>query len=92
MPPDFGPIYAETDLTRFPVEPWNVASNLIFLIIIFLFARRTRLNYRRYPLVVLALPILAVGFTGGTIFHATRSNRLWLMMDYLPIMILCLLA
>lgn len=91
-PNDFGPIYAETDLSRFPVEPWNTASNLIFLLIIIYFAWTTRLNFKKYPLIVFSLPILFVGFFGGTVFHATRSNRIWLMMDYLPIMILSLLA
>lgn len=91
-PNDFGPIYTETDLSRFPVEPWNTASNLIFLLIIIYFAWTTRLSFKRYPLIVISLPILLVGFVGGTVFHATRSNRIWLVMDYMPIMILSLLA
>lgn len=91
-PGDFGPIYAETVLGRFPVEPWNTASNIFFLILIVYLIRRSAFDFRRYPLVVIAIPILTVGFIGGTVFHATRSNSIWLRLDYMPIFILSLLA
>ena len=87
-PQDFGPIYTETDLSRFPVEPWNTYSNLIFLLLIFYIAFKTKLDARKYPLLVVSLPILLTGFIGGTVYHASRSDRIWLMMDYLPIMVL----
>lgn len=87
-PQDFGPIYTETDLSRFPVEPWNTYSNLIFLLVVFYIAFKTKLHAKKYPLLVLSLPILFTGFIGGTVYHASRSDRIWLIMDYLPIMIL----
>lgn len=85
---DFGPIYAETVVGRFPVEPYNTASNIIFLIICLYWARRTRCNYRRFPFIVIALPVLLIGFIGGTTFHATRSHPIWLYMDFIPIFVL----
>ncbi len=85
---DNGPLYAETVLGRFPVEPWNTASNAIFLFLIIYFAFRTKLDPRRYPFIVSCLPVLGVGMVGGTLYHATRSDPLWLVLDYLPIMIL----
>lgn len=91
-PNDYGPIYAETDLSRFPVEPWNTFSNLIFLLIFIYFSRRSRINFLKHPLLVVSLPILLTGFIGGTVYHATRSDPLWLKMDWMPIFILCLLA
>lgn len=94
-PPDFGPFYTETRLAhpaQFPIEPWNTASNLIFLYIVIYFASITRLNGRKYPLMTTALPLLLIGFIGGTIYHATRSDRIWLVMDWGPIMVLSLLA
>jgi len=90
--PDFGPIYAETVPGRFPVEPWNTYSNLIFLILVIYFSRHTKLDFRRYPLTSVCLPLLLVGFIGGTVFHATRSSHIWLTLDYMPIFIICLLA
>jgi hypothetical protein len=91
-PNDFGPIYAETlpgllggDLI---VEPWNTVSNLIFLAIGIRMASRTQLSLKRHPLVVSALPILLTGWLGGTVYHATRSHSLWLIMDFVPIILL----
>jgi hypothetical protein len=91
-PADFGPIYPETDLTRFPVEPWNTFSNLIFLLIILYWWRKTKLDIRKFPLVVTALPILLIGFVGGTVFHATRMHNIWLILDFMPIFILVIAA
>lgn len=91
-PADFGPIYAETDLSRFPVEPWNTYSNLLFLGIIVYLVYSTRCNWRAFPLSVTALPILVVGFIGGTVFHATRSHSLWLILDFVPIFLLGILG
>lgn len=89
---DFGPLYKETVLGRFPVEPWNTYSNIFFLLLVIYWARRTRFDHCRHPLIITILPILLIGFVGGTIFHATRSNRIWLFMDFMPILICSLLA
>ncbi|MCB9030662.1 MAG: hypothetical protein H6619_06380 [Deltaproteobacteria bacterium] len=63
-PNDFGPIYAETDMTQFPVEPFNTVSNVIFLLMILYFTYQTRLRYQSHPLLVTILPILSLGFIG----------------------------
>jgi len=36
------------------------------------------------------LPIIAISYVGGTMFHATRSHEFWLRLDWMPIMFLCL--
>jgi hypothetical protein len=91
-PNDFGPIYTETlpglAAGLLPVEPWNTWSNLVFVLLFVHIAFRTRLDYQRYPLIVISLPILAIGIIGGTIYHATRSHVVWLFMDFMPILIL----
>lgn len=92
LPGDFGPIYAETVIGRLPVEPFNTVSNLIFLMLVVLFARRTRLDAKRFPVTVLTLPILLVGFVGGTLYHATRAHNIWLILDFVPIAVLVMLA
>lgn len=88
LAPPFGPLYAETDFSRFPVEPFNTFSNLAFLLVLALWLRQLWGKFREYPLFGIALPVLGIGFVGGTIFHATRSHPLWLLMDFLPIMML----
>ncbi len=89
---DFGPIYAETNLDLFIVEPFNTFSNLIFLVIIIYWSRKTKFRFKDYPLIVFCLPILFIGFVGGSIFHATRSHSIWLILDFVPIMILTITA
>lgn len=88
--PDGGPIYTETDLDRFIAEPFNAGSNLLFLVIVVYWALRIRREPSRF--VAGALPVLFVGFVGGTVYHATRSHPVWLAMDWLPIFALCVAA
>lgn len=89
-PNDFGPIYRETNLAHFPVEPFNTYSNLIFLLIFFYWSYKIKYDYKRFPFLTFCLPILFIGYIGGTVYHATRSHSFWLVMDFLPIYILCL--
>lgn len=89
---DFGPIYTETDLANFPVEPWNTFSNVIFLIALIYFAKKTKLDCKKHYFLVWSLPLLGIGFIGGTIYHATRSSNIWLIMDFVPIALLSLAA
>jgi hypothetical protein len=91
-PNDDGPIYRETDMSRMPVEPWSTASNLVFLAVFIYFAIKTKFSYKKFPLVVVFLSILLIGWIGGTVYHATRSHDIWLMMDYMPIMFLVLMS
>lgn len=88
-PADFGPIYAETleglTLGRIPTEPWNTFSNLIFLALALHLACLTRLDRTRHPLIVYSLPVLLIGWFGGTVYHGTRSHSMWLIMDFVPI-------
>jgi hypothetical protein len=86
--PDGGPRYTETDLNRLIVEPWNAASALAFLGLVVAWAVRLRGAYRCYPFLACCLPILAVGGVGGTVYHAFRASRVFLVMDYGPIYLL----
>jgi hemolysin III len=92
QPSDFGPIYAETLFGRFPVEPWNTFSNLIFILVFIHFFQKIQQQPRRYPITFVSLMILLVGFIGGTIYHATRSHNIWLFLDFMPIGVLVLLG
>lgn len=89
---DWGPRYAETDLSRLPVESWATWTNLIFLFAIVYWTWRLRGQYSRHIILTIALPLLAAGWFGGTVYHATRSHPIWLLMDWVPIVLLMLLA
>jgi hemolysin III len=87
---DSGPIYKETIMNRFPVEPFNTVSNLIFLATIIYFSYLIYKSDKNHYFLKACMPIYFVGFVGGTIYHATRSAEIWLLMDWVPIVLLCL--
>lgn len=89
FPNDSGPIYLETLDGRFPVEPYNTLSNLIFLFIIIYWGLKVYKNTKEHLFLAWVLPVIAVSYVGGTIYHATRSHEFWLRLDWMPIMFLC---
>lgn len=89
-PLDSGPIYRETLMGRLPVEPWNTWSNIVFLAVVLHWARLVYPHAKRHGFLSGALPVLFMGFVGGTVFHGTRSHEAWLLMDWVPIVVLCM--
>ena len=89
MPNDSGPIYLETLMGhRFPVEPWNTYSNLLFLALIVFWFLRVRGNTREHRFIAYSLPVFLLGWVGGTVYHASRSHDVWLFLDFGPIALL----
>lgn len=89
FPHDSGPVYQETLQGRFPVEPYNTYSNILFLLIIIYFSLKVYRDYPRHKFLAWCLPVLFMGYVGGTVYHATRSHDFWMYLDWLPIIILC---
>lgn len=89
FPNDSGPIYLETLDGRWPVEPFNTYSNLIFLFIILYWGVRVYRHPKTHLFLAGVLPVIAISYIGGTIYHATRSHEFWLRLDWMPIMFLC---
>jgi hemolysin III len=87
---DSGPIYKETVMGRFPVEPFNTASNLIFLASIIYFSLLISKSKKKHWFLAFCMPVFFAGFVGGTVYHASRSHEFWLLLDWVPIVILCL--
>ena len=88
MPNDRGPIYLETLMGRFPVEPWNTFSNLLFLALIVFWFLRVRGHVPDHRFIAYSLPVFLIGWVGGTVYHATRSHNVWLFLDFVPIALL----
>ncbi|HUS48177.1 MAG TPA: hypothetical protein VM098_08655 [Phycisphaerae bacterium] len=94
--PDHGPTYLETrkyvaeGAARLIVEPWNTASCLLFLALAVFWLIRLRGQYRRHVFLAACLPLVAIGGVGGTVYHAFRAGHIWLMMDWMTILGLCL--
>jgi hypothetical protein len=91
---DTGLPYAETNLGQFIVEPFNTVSNILFLFVaLYWWQKKDKIQspaLRRF--LTICLPLLLVGFIGGTIYHGTRSHLVWLLMDVLPIYLIAILT
>jgi hypothetical protein len=88
---DGGPIYHETHPGHVIVEPWNAISSLLFWVPVIYFLIRLRGHYKEHLfLIVWCSPLLFIGGLGSAIFHAFRSHRFFLFMDFVPIAILTL--
>lgn len=88
--PDGGPLYAETDMDRLIVEPWNSASAVFFVGIALYWAWKLWQTPRRYPFLTACVPLLLAGGIGGTLYHGLRTSPAALYLDVLPIFLLSL--
>jgi len=89
-PMDGGPIYAETDLTAFISEPWNAFSSLAIVFPAVYWAFKLKWRIKEFAFLYFLMPLLFLGGTGSTLFHAFRTSRLMLWMDVLPTAIVTL--
>lgn len=91
-PPDGGMLYAETNMQHFFPEPLNFITSLIFLGIAIYWTVKLAGRGRTHTFLSFAVALLYVGGIGGSIYHGLRQWRIFIMMDWLPIMLLCVLA
>jgi hemolysin III len=91
-PIDWGPIYKETLYGRWPVEPWNTATTLFFLVFVIYWSLKIKNNWREHLLLTMCLPVVFVGFIGGFLYHSFRDNKVWLLLDWGPIMLTALIC
>lgn len=94
-PADTGPLYAETLLWMSRpvteggwVEPLNTWSNFAFLAVLLFWGQRVWRAEMKPRSLLLCLPVLAAGLTGGVLYHGLRSWELWYYLDFVPILIL----
>jgi hypothetical protein len=88
---DSGPVYFETAVRSGIVEPWNSFSSLVYLIPVVWFLIKLYPEYSKHRfLMFFACPLLFVGGTGSTLYHAFRSSQLLMWLDVMPIFILTL--
>lgn len=92
MPPDGGMLYTETNLDNFFPEPLNAVTSCFFLLIAFYWTFRLWRRGRQHTFLSVAVILLYIGGIGGTIYHGLRQWSFFIMMDWLPIMLLCLSA
>jgi len=92
--PDGGPRYQETPVDPYAdgapsiAEPWNTITAALFILLALGWAWNIRRRWREYPFIVACLPVLLAGGVGGTLYHATRTQKLFFLMDVVPISLL----
>ena len=89
---DGGPVYCETNLEHFIAEPLNGGSALLFIPIALYWLFYALKRRKTHGLLIAASLILLVGGIGGTFYHFFRLSPIFLQMDWMPIMILPLMA
>lgn len=90
--PDGGPLYAETNIEHFFVEPWNSISSLTFLVPAIWWMTKIGWNVKKYPFFTLCAFMLSLGGLGSATFHGFRYSSFFIMMDVLPIVVLNVLV
>jgi hemolysin III len=87
-PPDGGMPYAETNMQHVFPEPFNTITSMFFLVIAVYWTVRLWGKGKEHAFLSVAVLLLYVGGIGGTIYHGLRQWRIFIMMDWLPIMLL----
>lgn len=85
---DYGPVYEETNLNHFIVEPWNGISSLAFLIPAVYWLFKFRGNYSSKIFYIYCSVLLIIGGLGSTFYHLFRYYPFFIFMDFVPILIL----
>lgn len=90
--PDGGMLYTETNLSHTFPEPLNAFTSCFFLLIAFYWTYKLWGRAKTHTFLTVALVLLYIGGIGGTIYHGLRQWRFFIMMDWMPIMLLCVSA
>lgn len=91
-PPDGGMLYAETNLQHLFPEPLNTITSCFFLAIAIYWTIKLLGKFKQHTFLSVAVVLLYIGGIGGTIYHGLRQWRFFIMMDWLPIILLCVAA
>lgn len=94
MTPDGGPLYAETNFGQFPVEPWATGSTLGLLLVSLYWSSRLqwRMIHPNKRLLSISVLLLYMAFIGALLYHAFRNHSFWLLLDFVPLALICLIV
>lgn len=88
---DSGSIYKETQFGRFPVEPFNTYSNLVFIFLFLFWIIKIWGSWSQNIFLLICLPFVFIAWVGGTIYHAKRNSKFWVRVDVYFIMVVAML-
>ena len=85
-------MYAETNMRQLIPEPLNtLTAGLFFIISVYWLIRLKGVSSHSFFLSA-GTYILLIGSIGGIAYHGLRQYKLFILMDWIPIVILCLMA
>jgi hypothetical protein len=84
--------YTETNPDRLIVEPFNFATSALFIVIAIYWFMKIRRVLPHHRFLCFMLIMLLTGGIGGTVYHGFRWHRIFLMMDWMPILIITISA
>ena len=85
---DGGQAYAETNLSRLIAEPWNFVTAFLFVVIAGYWLFKIKNEIPKFTFLFGMLILLLIGGFGGTIYHGFRWHRAFLMMDWMPVLLI----
>lgn len=91
-PPDGGFPYTETNMEYLFPEPLNAITSIFFLILAGYWTYKLKGQIKQHPFLFACVLLLYVGGIGGTIYHGLRQWSFFIMMDWLPIALICISA
>ena len=92
LPPDGGIVYTETNMHRLIPEPLNAISAGFFMLIALYWIIKLNGFSLQSVFLSVASYILLIGSIGGVSYHALRLYKFFILMDWLPILLLCMMA
>lgn len=90
--PDGGPVYSETNLNNFIVEPFNMVSAFVFVLMALYWLWKIWGEWYKFMFMTVSTILLLIGGVGGTLYHGFRAKAFYMYMDWLPILIICIMA
>ncbi|MEM7104001.1 MAG: hypothetical protein AAF502_12770 [Bacteroidota bacterium] len=88
---DSGPLYHEFNPDAWIKEPWNAFSSLFFFVPVLFWTVKLYGKYMRHGIITLLLPLLFLNGLGSTLYHAFRASDFFLVLDFLPAMIMSII-
>lgn len=92
MPPDGGIVYTETGMHRLIPEPLNTITAGFFIVSAIYWLIRLNGFSLQSIFLSIASYILLIGSIGGTAYHGLRMYKVFILMDWVPILLLCMAA
>lgn len=92
LPPDGGIIYGETNMHHLFPEPLNTITAIFFIAIAIYWLVRLYGFSAQFVFLSISAYVLLIGSIGGTVYHGLRLYPFFILMDWIPILLLCMMA